>query len=84
MAPLMHFRIHATSALMDAIATRPVVLALEHSSPANAPLASEETGRLAMVLLFGLMCDVLGCQAGRKRSGSVSQEDECMSQECVC
>lgn len=70
----MRFRIHATSALTGATATQPVALALEHSSPANAPLASEETGRLAMVLLFVLMGGVIS-------DWEEAQEAECMSQE---
>jgi hypothetical protein len=78
MAPLMPFRIHATLAPMGVTAMLPVALALEHSSPANAPSASEETGRLAMVLLWGLLCEVLAYQAGRKPPGSVNQKAGCM------
>lgn len=81
MAPLMLFRIHATLAPMGVTAMQLAALALEHSSPVNAPLASEETGRLAMVLLWGLMCGVLGYQAGRKSIGSVNQKAGCIEQE---
>lgn len=77
----MLFRIHATLALTGVTAMQPVALALEHSSPANAPLASEEMGRLATVLFFGLKCGVLGYWSRREHPGSVSQEAECISQE---
>lgn len=77
-APLMLFRIPATSALMGVTPTRPVALVPGHSSPASAPSASEEMGEPAMVQPLILTC--WGWEIGEEEASTFCKPENWVQQ----